>query len=259
MMRVRDAGGAFTGRHPRRRAALRDRAVEQPARGGSAEQRSDARRAGRLAEDRHLRRDRRRTRRCNRAPNRARRSGRGCRRCPSPGTRRVEVGEVQEAERSEAVVDRDDDDVAVQRELRTVVPRCVARAPDVRAAVNPHHHRSERVVARGCPHVEVEAVFAVGRLGFAHQLRQRELGLRRLRGERGRGAGAGPRLFAAAAPASGAGRPAAPRTGCRGTRARRRVRSLRSFRCASPRSSWHRRLPLAKSGRNPAPASPGRP
>ena len=34
-----------------------------------------------------------------------------------------QVGEVQEPERPEPVVDRDDDDVAVLRELRAVVPR----------------------------------------------------------------------------------------------------------------------------------------
>ena len=49
---------------------------------------------------------------------------------------------MQEAERAEPVVDRDDDDVAVRRELRAVVPGRVARAPDERAAVDPHHHRA---------------------------------------------------------------------------------------------------------------------
>ena len=41
-----------------------------------------------------------------------------------------------------------------------VVPRHRARAEHVRAAVDPHHHRAARVVARRRPHVEVEAVFA---------------------------------------------------------------------------------------------------
>ena len=132
-----------------------------PRAAGSAEQRADAVRAGRLAEDRHVVGVAAERRRCCRAPTRARRPGRGCPRCPS---RRASapnvVGEVQEAERAEPVVDRDDDDVAVLREVRAVVPRHRARAEDVRAAVDPHHHRPARVVARGRPHVEVEAVFA---------------------------------------------------------------------------------------------------
>ena len=86
-------------------------------------------------------------------------------RLPDPSNCVAErVGEVQEAERPEPVVDRDDDDVAVRHELGAVVPRRVARAEDERAAVDPEHHRPLGVVARRCPHVEVEAVFADLRL-----------------------------------------------------------------------------------------------
>src|SRR5258708_7437826 len=49
-----------------------------------------------------------------------------------------EIGEVEEPEGTEAVVDRHDDHVAVDRELGAVVPGRVARAPDERAAVDPH-------------------------------------------------------------------------------------------------------------------------
>src|SRR5207253_2877036 len=78
------------------------------------------------------------------------------------GERAVEeIGEVEEPERTEAIVDRDDHEVAVDRELRAVVPGCVAGAPDERTAVDPNHHRAARVVASRGPDVEVETVFAV--------------------------------------------------------------------------------------------------
>ena len=155
---------AFGRAHPRRRAALRDRPAEQ----------ARARRACRAACRRWSRPPtRRRSSRCPGSPpnaamqSRTHSSAAIWSRMPAlPGAREraaEQVGEVQEAERTEAVVDRDDDDVAVHREVRAVVPRRVARAPDERAAVDPHHHRPARVVARRGPHVEVEAVLAVRR------------------------------------------------------------------------------------------------
>ena len=83
----------------------------------------------------------------------------------------------QEAQRTQPVVDRDDDDVASGRQPARVID--VAAAVDEASAVDPHHHRALLVVlcARRSPDVERQAVFA-GRLahprfesGVLHALR----------------------------------------------------------------------------------------
>src|SRR5205807_1025110 len=92
---------------------------------------------------------------------------------------------MHEAKRTKPVVDRYDDDVAMQREVRAVVPRRVARTPNKCAAMDPKHHRTTRVVACWCPDVEIQTVFAARRLRAAHHRGHRELGLCRLRRELG--------------------------------------------------------------------------
>ncbi len=190
-----DVGRAFGRGHPRRGAALGDRGLEEPACAGRAEQGADTGRAGRLAEHGDVIRVA-----AERADAFAYPFERGDL-VEDAGVARarelavVEIGEMEEAERPEAVVDRHDHDVAVDGKVRAVVPRRIARAPNECAAVNPHHDGSARVVAARCPDVEVEAVFAVRRLGLAHQLRELELGLRGLGGERSRVPGARPRLL----------------------------------------------------------------
>ena len=150
-----------------------------------------------------------------------------------------QVGEVQEAERPEPVVDRDDDDVAVLHE-RVPSYHGVSPAPEhERAAVDPHHHRPPRVVARGRPHVEVEAVLA----RYAALLAEHRVIAYRPAQTAGRsGSRRAPRpsLSRSRWQPAAAGRRAEPRTGCRGTRVLRRARVPRPSRCAWPRSSCGR-------------------
>ena len=110
--------------------------------------------------------------------------------------RTEQIGEVQEPERAEPVVERDDHDVALLRERGAVVPRCVTGSEHERAAVDPHHHRSLGVVARGRPHVEIEAVLAGDRFRPAEHRVHRERALRALRRELGRVAHTVPRVLA---------------------------------------------------------------
>jgi hypothetical protein len=74
------------------------------------------------------------------------------------GERRVEGGQVGEAEGAEPVVDADHDDVAVQREAGAVVPGHRALTVAVAAAVNPYQHRPACVVGGWGAHVEAQAV-----------------------------------------------------------------------------------------------------
>ncbi len=66
-------------------------------------------------------------------------------------------GRVREMrERSQPVLRHDDDDILVDGELRTVI--ALGRAPDIRAAMNPHHNRQVFAAGRGID-VEIEAIF----------------------------------------------------------------------------------------------------
>ena len=123
-------------------AALRDDAMKQAARLRHRHQRGALRAATRVAEDRHVARSRRRTRRCCRAPIRARGSDRAGRRCRSRRARAAELGQIQIAERVQPMVDGDDDDVAAAAESRAVGFDLVAGAARIGAAVEPDHHRT---------------------------------------------------------------------------------------------------------------------
>ena len=136
--------------------------MEQPFRRGRAEQRRRLRSAARLPEDHHARRI---------AAERADVVA-------DPLERRDHVHDAADAGRSkflgsadrremriaearQPMIDRDDHDVAEQRELAAVVHRAVAGAGRPAAAVERHQHGALRVVVdAGCPDVEREAVFA---------------------------------------------------------------------------------------------------
>ena len=74
---------------------------------------------------------------------------------------RAELGEVEVSKRVQAMIDGDDDDVALAGETLAVGFDFVAGAARIGAAVEPHHDRALAVVAeaRG-PDIEVQAVFA---------------------------------------------------------------------------------------------------
>ena len=150
-------------RRPRRRAALRDRPREQPARGRRAEQHADTRAPRRFAEHGDALRVA-----AERADAVAHPLERGnlvehAEISRARVLRAEQLGEVQVAEKTEAIVDRDHHDVAAGREVRAVVPRRVARAPYERAAVDPHYDGTRGIVAAGRPDVEVETVLAARR------------------------------------------------------------------------------------------------
>ena len=76
---------------------------------------------------------------------------------------RTERGMGKEAERTQPVVDRDDDDIALLRQPSGVVD--VAAAIEEGTAVDPHHHRprvARRHACRRRPYVEGQAVLAGG-------------------------------------------------------------------------------------------------
>ena len=150
-------------------ARLRDGAVEESLGLGCSEQHADAHSAGRLAEDRDV-------------VGVAAEAGDVV---AHPAQRGdlvahavvaavgvIAVGEglvVEVAQRAEAVVDRDQHDVAAAGEVLAVVDRRRAGAAGEAAAVDPDHHRARRVVEAGRPDVEREAVFVDGLLPGAEQ------------------------------------------------------------------------------------------
>ncbi len=150
----------------RARVALGDRTAEQPSRLRRRDVRAHGRAAGGLAEDRHV------------ARVAAERAG-VLLHPPERGllieqgrVARPEVGVVEEAERAQAVVDRHDHDVAVDRELGRVVAGAVAGQE--RPAVDPHHHGQPRAPRRATGRrgdVEVQAVLVEGR-GIARAVRR---------------------------------------------------------------------------------------
>ncbi len=145
---------------------------EQPARGGRAEQRAHAHAAGGLAEDRDVRPDRRRRPRRCAGPTRGPPPDRELPAlATAPSELRAQIREIEEAERSEAVVDRHQHDVAAAGQGRAVVDRLGARADHEAAAVDPHHDGPPLTVGRRRVDVQVEAVL----VGAAHiHARQRE-------------------------------------------------------------------------------------
>ena len=78
----------------------------------------------------------------------------------------AQAGEMQEAEDVEPVIDGDDDDVFLLREIRAVVEQVVAGAGREAAAVHPHHDGPRAVVERRREHVDGEAVLALRRLAI---------------------------------------------------------------------------------------------
>ena len=141
--------------HVGRRPALRNCLVEQAGGGGRPEERADAHSAGRLAEDSDV-------------------AGiaaevldvvahpleRGDL-VEDPAVPRAGevVAHVHEAERAEAVVDRDHDHV-VPGERCAVVPGVSSRSAGEPPSMDPHHHRLRIAAGAGGEHVEVQAVLA---------------------------------------------------------------------------------------------------
>ena len=106
------------------------------------------------------------------------------------------VSEIHPAERAEAVVDGDHDDVAPLREGARIVDRLRARSDHETAAVDPEHDGLSglRARTRGRVDIEVEAVLALRTDVHARERREGELRLRGDSTEPRRVADAEPRL-----------------------------------------------------------------
>ena len=140
-------------------ARLRDGSVEESLRLGGSEQHADAHSAGRLAEDRDVVGI---AAEAGDVVAHPAQRGHLVAHAVVAAVRVVAVGErlvVEVAQRAEAVVDRDQHDVAAPGEVLAVVDRRRAGAAGEAAAVDPDHHRARRVVDAGRPDVEREAVF----------------------------------------------------------------------------------------------------
>ena len=70
----------------------------------------------------------------------------------------ADIGEIEEPQHTQAVLDRHNHDIAASRQSCTVVLAVARAAADVAAAVDPHHHRSAASVGRGCPHAQCQTV-----------------------------------------------------------------------------------------------------
>src|SRR5690554_7647509 len=68
---------------------------------------------------------------------------------------------MQEAENVQAVIDRDDDDILLLREIGAVVQQVIARADAEAAAVQPYHDRPRFAVETRREDIEREAVLAL--------------------------------------------------------------------------------------------------
>ena len=140
---------------------MRDDAMEQAARRRHRHQRGALRAAARLAEDRDVAGVAAELGDVVAHPLRARGPGRAADVARVRQLRPAELGEIEVAERVQAMVDGDDHDVAAAAQARAVGLDLVAGAAREGAAVEPDHHRPLRVVAQpGRPDVQVEAVFA---------------------------------------------------------------------------------------------------
>ena len=154
----RGAGGPGRRSQLAERRALDDGLVEQGGGVGRGQEGDDAGAAGRLPEDRDVARVATEPGGVGLHPPQG---GHLVEEAEVAGGRATSVlGQVGEAERAEPVVEGDDDDVAVGRHRRPVVPGGRSGARDEGAAVEPHEHRAVAVVAGGRPHVQRQAVLA---------------------------------------------------------------------------------------------------
>lgn len=87
-----------------------------------------------------------------------------------------DVAEIEIAERPDAVVERDDDDILGQREMRAVARRARPRSGAKTAAVEIDHHRALRRIGGRCPDVEYEAILGAGRAAPAELRAARTIG-----------------------------------------------------------------------------------
>jgi hypothetical protein len=69
---------------------------------------------------------------------------------------------MQKAENVQAMIDADDDDIAAPRQIGAVGHRPIARTIGEGTAVQPHHDRPLAVAKSGCPHIQGQAVLALG-------------------------------------------------------------------------------------------------
>ena len=146
--------------HAQVRRALHGRAVEQPLRRGHRHQRADLRAAARLPEDHHVARVATEPRDVVAHPLEREHD---VEHAGVAGARVfLAVGrQVQVPEDVQAVVERDDDDVAAPREPLAVVGlQLLARPVGEPAAVQPHHHRPLAPVEPRRPDVDAQAVLA---------------------------------------------------------------------------------------------------
>jgi hypothetical protein len=83
--------------------------------------------------------------------------------------RRGEFREVKVAEQIEAMVESDDDRISTTGEPNAIVDRPIGGAGGVGSAVDVDQNRAFAVIEGRSPDVEVEAVFAVDRVGFVER------------------------------------------------------------------------------------------
>ena len=109
--------------------------------------------------------------------------------------------EIEMPEYVEAVIDRDDNDIAAPRQIGAVGDRAVGRAEMKRAAMQPHHDRALAAVGARRPDMQVEAFLRLGaRIDRPEKTRhagpagRRALPLRRAAAQRERVAYPGPGL-----------------------------------------------------------------
>ena len=109
--------------------------------------------------------------------------------------------EIEMPEYVEAVIDRDDNDIAAPRQIGAVGDSAVGRAEMKRAAMQPHHDRALAAVGARGPDMQVEAIFCLGtRIDRPEKTRhagpagRRALPLRRAAAQRERVAYPGPGL-----------------------------------------------------------------
>src|SRR5260370_27983967 len=141
------------------RSALRDRFVEEAARGWHREQSSDAHAAGRFAEYCDVVRIAAEF--CDIVANPFER----CDLIEHPfdsGRRNFSLGHISkahEAQRAEAIIDRDDHDIAAPGEDGAIIDWLRGRADGESPAVNPDHHGPSFTVESRRPDVQEAAIF----------------------------------------------------------------------------------------------------
>ncbi|KYD22029.1 hypothetical protein B4109_2595 [Geobacillus stearothermophilus] len=144
----------------RSRTALQHGAPKQPAGLRKRQQHADARRSGRFTENRDVVRITTKRRNVLLHPAQRRHLVQNA---EIPGLRvrfAERITEMQKAKHVHSVVDRHDNDIAVFRERRPVIPRRRTRTEQKGAAVNPKQHRALLPIRRRRPNVQVQPVFA---------------------------------------------------------------------------------------------------